>query len=226
MRHLNVYSRVAKIPRKQLTFRPRNNVFRIFCTSGVAVIGLLTIATVNSFGADPIRNHPYKREYKKQTFGKKAVVSAVGHGAVGEIRNRPKEWGRGPSGFTKRVGSGFATNAVKNSIEYPIASALHEDLHYHRSTKHGVGPRLGYALKSTVITQKTTTHRKTFATGRVSGAVGSGMISRAWQPAARTAGAGFASAGVTLGGEAAANVTREFLPRRGGKKAAPVRPTH
>jgi hypothetical protein len=64
-----------------------------------------------------------------------------------------------------------------------------------------------------VITHKTTTGKPTIAKGELSGAVGSGLISRLWQPAStRTVAAGFSSAGITLGVDAAGNVVREFWP--------------
>jgi hypothetical protein len=187
-----------------------------------AVLVFLMLTAGSAFTAEPVSKHPYRQEYKKKTFGKKAVIMTGAGAAVGQVTNSPKEWGRGPAGFGKRVASGFATHVVKNSIEYPIAAVRHEDLRYHRSTKTGVGPRLQHALVSTVVTQKTTTGKKTVAAGRISGAVGSGMISRAWAPAAaQTAGAGFASAGITLGAHAGANVAQEFWPRK--KKYAPQR---
>jgi hypothetical protein len=179
-----------------------------------SILTFLLLSVSPAFGAETSRAHPYRDEYKKQTFSKKAIILSGARALFGEAFNKPDEWGRGPAGFGKRVLSGFATHVVKNSIEYPIAAALHEDLHYHRSTQTGFGPRLEHALLSTVITQKTTTGANTVAVGRISGAIGSGLISRAWQPAAvRTIGAGFGSAGITLGGQAAANVVREFWPR-------------
>jgi hypothetical protein len=179
------------------------------------VFALVWVSAMSVFGAQITNQHPYRQEYKKRTFGRKAVVSAGARAAVGEVTGTPKGWGRGPGGFGKRFASGFATHVVKNTIEYPIAAARHEDLRYHRSTKKGFGPRMEHALVSTVITQKTTTGNKTVAAGRISGAIGSGLISRAWQPAAaRTVGAGLASGGITLGAEAAGNVAQEFWPRR------------
>lgn len=175
---------------------------------------IIVLATTIAFAAEPVSKHPYRQEYKKQTFGKKAVIGTAARAGVGQALNTPKEWGRGPAGFGKRVASGFATHVVKNTIEFPIAAARHEDLRYHPSTKKGFGPRLEHALVSTVVTNKTTTGKRTVASGRISGAIGSGLISRAWQPAAaRTVGAGFASAGVTLGAQAGANVAQEFWPR-------------
>lgn len=187
----------------------------------------ILLAAGSALAADPVHgNHPYRRAYKKETFGKKAVIGTGARAGFGQITNRPKEWGRGPDAFGKRVASGFATHAVKNTIEYPIAAARHEDLRYHRSTKQGFGPRMEHALVSTVVTQKTTTGKKTVASGRISGAVGSGLISRAWQPAAaQGVGAGLASGGITLGAHAAGNVAQEFWPRSKKSYAHTVRRT-
>jgi len=117
-------------------------------------------------------------------------------------------------GFGKRLGSAFAKHVVKNVIQYPVAHFRHEELGYHPSGKHGFGPRLKYALVSTVITRKTTTGRRTVAAGEISGAVGSGLVSRLWQPARlHTLSSGFASGGITLGADAGLNVAKEFWPR-------------
>lgn len=180
------------------------------------IIPILLILPVSAFNAVTTvkkQAHPYREEYKRQTFGKGAIAPTLGGAAVRQLRNSPHEWGRGASGFGKRVGSSFGTNVIKHSIEFPIAAARHEDLHYHRSGQKGFGPRLRHALVSTVITRKTTTGRKTVASGRISGAVGSGIVASAWQPAGLSVAGGAATGGIMLGGTAAANVAREFWPR-------------
>jgi hypothetical protein len=140
------------------------------------------------------------------------------HAALAQVLNRPKQWGRGAPAFGKRLASGMATHVVKNTIQYGVAAARHEELRYQRSEDPRFGPRLKHALVSTVVTRKTTTGQKTVAAGRISGAVGSGLISRAWQPAAaRTLAAGFSSAGIALGADAGMNVAREFWPRKKGR---------
>jgi hypothetical protein len=181
---------------------------------------LITIALLLAAAAQPAQNgrHPYRSRYVKDTFGKRAAVRAGAGAGIQQLRNSPHEWGQGVKGFGKRVGSGFAQHVVKNSIQYPIAAVRHEELGYRPSGKKGFGPRLGYALSSTVITHKTTTGKKTVASGRIAGAMGSGLISRAWQPAAlHTASSGIASGGIMLGVDAGTNVAREFWPRRPAK---------
>ena len=157
--------------------------------------------------------HPYRSQYVKHTFGKRAIIHTGTSAGIQQLRNSPHEWGHGVKGFGKRVGSGFGQHIVKNSIQYPVAAIRHEELGYRPSGKQGFGPRLGYALSSTVITHKTTTGKKTVAAGRISGAMGSGIISRAWQPARlHTFSSGAASGGIMLGADAGNNVVREFWP--------------
>jgi hypothetical protein len=108
------------------------------------------------------------------------------------------------------LGAGFATNAVNQTVKHGIAAKLHEDLHYHRSNKHGVAPRLGYALKSTVITTNTRTGKRTPATGRIAGHAAAGAFTQG----VLAAGSGASTAGIGLAADAGANVAREFIPPR------------
>jgi hypothetical protein len=187
------------------------------------VLILLLIPVSRASGAVE-KNHPVRREYVQKTFGKRAVAGATLRGGINQVRNSPKQWGHGPVGFGKRVGSAFGTHAVKNTIEYGVAGIRHEDLHYQKSTDPRFTRRLRHALVSTVVTRKTTTGKRTMAAGKISGSIGAGMISRTWQPAVlHTASSGFATGGILLGGEAAANVTREFLPARHRKNRRAVR---
>ncbi len=164
------------------------------------------------FAADQQR-HPYRTGYIRSTFGKSAAVKTGASATLQHLRNSPREWGQGISGFGKRVGSAFGQHIIKNTIQYPVAAIRHEELGYRPSGKKGFGPRLGYALTSTVVTHKTTTGKKTLAAGRISGAFGSGFISRAWQPARlHTFSSGAASGGAMLGVDAGTHVIREFWP--------------
>lgn len=186
------------------------------CTMN-GVMRLLTTFTLALFmlGNAVAENHPYRTKYVKKTFGRRAAIGTGASAAIGQARNVPHEWGRGGGGFGKRVASGFGTHVVKNTIEFGVASARHEQMGYQRSGKHGFGPRLKYALVSTVVTRKTTTGKRTPAMGRISGAFGSGLISRAWQPAGlRTVSSGFATGGIMLGVDAGAHVAREFWPQK------------
>ena len=136
-------------------------------------------------------------------------------------RGTQGKWGSGPEGFGKRVGAGFATHAVKTTVEHAVAAPLHEDLHYHRSTKRGVAPRLGHALASTVVTTNTRNGKRRPAVGRLSGNASAGAVSQG----ALGAASGASTAGIGLAADAGANVAREFIPRHHRRR--PNRgPTH
>lgn len=143
-----------------------------------------------------IKKHPMRHEYVKKTYGKHAIVPVVG-GAV--IK-------RGKGGFGRHLASSAEGYVAKNTAQYAVAGIRHEDLHYHRSTKRGFGPRLRHALVSTVVTRKTTNGKKTIAAGRISGAAAAGAVA-----------GGAATGGISLGATAGTNVAREFWPRK--KKA-------
>ncbi len=154
-------------------------------------------------------NHPYRRSWKHETVGKGALARVGVRAGVGQIRNKPAKYGSGAAGFGKRLGAGFATNAVGKTVEHGLAAKLHEDLHYQRSNKHGVAPRLGYALKSTVLTRNTKTGKRTPAAGRVAGHAATGAFTQG----VLAAGSGASTAGIGLAADAGANVVREFAPR-------------
>jgi hypothetical protein len=157
--------------------------------------------------------HPEQDTYVKRTFGKNALIqTGVGAGIL-EANNSPHEWGRGIAGAGKRVGSVFGKHVIKGAIQTTVAKVRHEQLGYTPSGKKGFGPRVKYALLSTVVTRKTTTGKKTVASGRISGAFGAGFISRLWMPARlHTVSSGISSSGISLGVDAGMNVTREFWP--------------
>jgi hypothetical protein len=180
-------------------------------------ISLITLCPIVTKGQEA---HPYRKHWKHATFGKPAVAGVVARAGIGQARGYPKNYGGGAAGFGKRLGAGFATHAVKTTVEHAIAAPLHEDLHYHRSNKNGFGPRLAYALKSTVITHNTKTGKRRPAVGRISGHAAAGVVSQV----ALHAGSGAATAGFGLAADAGANVAREFWPRH--KNPETVRQIH
>lgn len=184
-------------------------------TSGMRFAVTVTMLLLASAAAPAAVNsqHPSRSKYVGDTYGPKAWAKTGTSAAIQQLRNSPHEWGGGITGFGRRLASAFGTHVVKNTIEFGVASIRHEELGYRPSEKTGFGPRLKYALLSTVVTHKTTTGKPTAAVGRISGAFGSGLVSRLWQPARlRTIGSGVASGGIVLGVDAGTHVAREFWP--------------
>ncbi len=178
-------------------------------------LALLSLAVLAIPATAVVAKRPNWRAYRHRVVSKRTMARSAGRAAVGQAFNAPREWGRGPAGFAKRFGSGVATHAVKTGIQMGVGALHHENLHYQRSNQRGTLPRLGHAVKSTFIVPRTNRRGKTVALGRVSGAMGAGMISRVWQPAsAAGVGAGVASGGIALGADVGVNVAREFWPRK------------
>jgi len=151
--------------------------------------------------------------FVKRTLGPAGWIMAGAGAGVTQGTNTPSEWGQGATGYGRRFASSFGKHIVSNIIRYPIAHFRHEELTYRPSGKHGFGPRIKYALLSVFITHKTTTGAKTVYTSQLAGALGSGLISRLWQPAStRTLALGFSSAGTSLAVEMGIHALREFWP--------------
>ena len=153
--------------------------------------------------------HPYRKHWKQSIAGKAGVGGVVLKAGIGQLFGHPRNYGDGLEGFGRRLGAGFATHAVKTTVEHAIAAPLHEDLVYHPSNMTGFRPRVLYALKSTVITHSTRSGKAHPAVGRLSGHAAAAVVSQV----ALHAGSGATTAGVGLAAEAGLNVAREFWPR-------------
>jgi hypothetical protein len=169
--------------------------------------------------ADPDTSVPKPQTSEQEGYlhhvfaGPGPVTKAAAGAGISQAKGTPYEWGGGMKGYARRLGSGFGKHIVKSSIHFGVARLRHEELHYRPSGKQGFKPRLKYALLSTVITRKTTTGNRTVAMGEISSVIGSGLISRLWQPASlHTLASGFGSAGISFGADAGYNVVREFWP--------------
>ncbi|MFN7997604.1 MAG: hypothetical protein U0Q18_28555 [Bryobacteraceae bacterium] len=174
------------------------------------LLALIAVTVTVANAASIKQSHPYRKHWKKATFGKRALAGVGARAAGAQLTRHPRKWGGGAGGLGKRLGSGFAGHAVKTTVEHAVAAPLHEDLHYHRSTKRGFGHRMGHALASTVVTRNTKTGSRTPAVGKISGHAAAGAVTQG----VLHAGAGASTAGIGLGAEAGANVAREFWPRR------------
>lgn len=180
-------------------------------TLSIVCAAILTVAS----GSAAIRKSQRLRDYRRDLVSKRAFGGSAAHAGIGQLRNSPHEWGQGVGGFARRFGSNFAEHAVKGTIELGVGALHHEDLRYHPSNLQGTWPRMKYAVKSTFIVPRTNKPGKTFAVGRVSGNLGAGVISRAWQPASTAGiGAGLASGGIGLGADVGYHMAREFWPRK------------
>jgi hypothetical protein len=97
-----------------------------------------------------------------------------------------------------------------------VGAWRHEDPRSNKPLKpHGFFPKLKDAARNTFTVRRYGHKKRSVAAGRMSGAMGAGLISRAWQPASlATVGAGLQSGGISIGADLAVNTAREFIPSR------------
>jgi len=198
------------------------NALKVLC------LGLAVGATAGAISR-PLRSQIHRG--RRNLYGKRAIGESGAIAGFGTLRNSPHEWGRGIGGFGKRFVSHLGQHALKETIQLGVSAWHHENLHYQRSNLQGTLPRMRYAVAHTFIVPRTNRPGKTVALGRISGNIGAGLISRAWQPAsAAGVGAGLASGGIGLGAEVGANMAREFWPHKEHRKrnltARANRPAH
>ena len=175
---------------------------------------LTLLCAITLAAAAPAATRETSRTFAHRLVNRGSLARSAGNATWGQIRNSPHEWGRGPAGFGKRFASSLGRHAIKTSIEVGVGGLHHEDLHYHRSNLHGTWPRMKYAVASTFWVPRTNRPGHTVALGRISGNMGAGLISRAWQPASAAGlGAGVASGGIGIAGDVGVHVAKEFWPQ-------------
>jgi len=160
----------------------------------------------------PLTGGQKAKFWAKGMFGPMMFVTAAGSAAVAQARDIPSVWGQGAEGYGHRFGNYFAKQALQRTLRLGGEELLHEDNRYFSSGEHGVGRRLVYALKSSVMARDDS-GRQHFSFSEVGSLAGAAFISRTWQPPTNnSAFDGAKSFGISLGTNAGTNVLREFLP--------------
>ena len=95
--------------------------------------------------------------------------------------NTPSEWGRTWSGAGKRYVNRGADVAISGTIEAGLGAIWGERADYIRSGKHGIKPRLGYALKTVFLAYRPDGHLAP-AWGRYAGNTFNNLIENTWLP--------------------------------------------
>ncbi len=125
--------------------------------------------------------------------------------------------GAGRAGFAKRAGSSLGQHAIRapfNSVWRTASSENLPAINVHLRRRPLAATKL---VKSTFIVPRTNGRKgKTVALGRISGNMGSGMISRESGCGKRhqSRSGTLASGGIGLGVDVGVNVAQEFLPQR------------
>jgi hypothetical protein len=150
--------------------------------------------------------------YVRHMFSPETLLRTAAGAGLNQWNHTPTEWGQGVQGYAQRYASIFGEHAIHSTVMYAASAALHEDNRYFRSGLTGFGPRLKYALMSTVLARHDDGSRH-FSISRMAGFATAAGISRAWQPPSTSGLPNAANSfGVAIGVEAGFNVAREFLP--------------
>jgi hypothetical protein len=156
-----------------------------------------------------------QKRYVKSIFGPIALARTVVGAGYGTWRNSPVEWGDRWEGFGRRLASGFGKNAIKQTTVYALDEAFKLDSAFYRSTKKDVGSRLGNALISPFTARKSD-GRRVFGFPRIIGTYASSIIAyEAWYPNRFGYREGLKSGTISLGFNAAFNVIKEFVWKKG-----------
>lgn len=129
-----------------------------------------------------------------------------------QMTDSPTEWGQGADGYRKRVGSSMASSGIRAVLAFSLDSTLHQDPRYFRSGSTRFWPRIGHALRGTILT-RTDSGGETLSTWRFGSAYGAAFISNQWHPdRLNTARHGFVVGTTRIGFDLGKNVFAEFWP--------------
>ena len=150
------------------------------------------------------------------TLTTEAMAAGIGQGL-----NSPREWEQGTSGYARRFANDMGSNAVRQGLTFELATVLHEDTRYRRSTSHRLMPRAAHAVGS-VFNTRNADGQNVFYAANFFGIVGASAISQTWAPPSwhdpATAGRKMT---FSLLGSMGLNLAREFLPDLTGHRHKP-----
>ncbi len=148
----------------------------------------------------------------KDSFDYPLVLLAGAFAALGQISNQHPQFGQGMAGFGKRLGTGYADQAIGNMMTESIyPSLLHEDPRYFRRGTGPIKSRTWYALTRIFVTRTDSGGRR-FNYSEVLGNATGVAISNLYYSDTRSAGENFEKLATQLGTDAASQVLKEFWP--------------
>ncbi len=85
-----------------------------------------------------------------------ALFRSVGPAIGGQFSNNPKDWGRTPEGFGRRVGLTFTIATTRDLVAHTSAAVLGRDPRYQRCDCKGPARRIGQAFKGLLASADST----------------------------------------------------------------------
>jgi hypothetical protein len=164
----------------------------------------------------PLRAEEYCKLYLKQSYWSVGAYFGPVFAALtlDQASGTPPQWGGGFRGYGRRVASRIASgDVVQNSMQFPMAALLKEDVRYIASSQHGFGHRLRHAVLYSFLTYNTQ-GKPTLNIANISGYFGAAAVSTLWIPGERQKVRGYTlSNGVeSLALSVPVNMLQEFWP--------------
>jgi hypothetical protein len=131
----------------------------------------------------------------------------------------PHQWDRSAESYSYRVASGMGRRIVRNTALLGFETLLHEDSRYRPSLEHGLGKRMLFAIRHSVLAYKPDGSVEP-AYGRIAAGVVAAATSSTWHPQSIEAGRLLSGVGQSAIDRAGNNLLAEFEPdiKRFGRK--------
>jgi hypothetical protein len=161
---------------------------------------------------DPLSGADRIRWVTKSTIGPTSLLAGVISSGWGVARETPPEYSPDWKGFGARFGMRLSGVSLSNAIEGGLGAGWGEDPRYRRSGRGGIWPRVGHALKLSVMAARADGRLRP-AYARYGAIVGSNIISNSWRvPSDSSGNDAIARSALGVSGRVVGNLFEEFWP--------------
>jgi hypothetical protein len=150
--------------------------------------------------------------WARDMLGPSAVAGDLTSAAWGQwVDDEPPEWTDDDEGYVKRLGAAAATTAITETSFSLLSAAFRQDTRYYRCPCQGIGPRIGHAIKMTLMA-RTPDGSTAFSLAKTASPFVGPLVTRATlYPDRYTLGDGALSGAYAVLMNAGWNLAREFV---------------
>jgi hypothetical protein len=148
----------------------------------------------------------------KDSFDYPLVLLAAATAAFGQLTNQNPSFGQGLAGYGRRIGTGYADQAIGNMMTEAIfPTMLHEDPRYFRRGTGSIGSRAWYAATRVFVT-RTDSGGTRFNFSEVLGNATGVAIANSYYPDGRNVSDNVTRLAEQIGIDSISQVLKEFWP--------------
>lgn len=93
------------------------------------------------------------KRFASEAFGVPSLVGAGIGATIRQIGDTPPEWENNVKGFGRRFASGYATNAIRQTVSFGLSEAFKLDNKYERMRGKNIGKRIKHAFLGSYTTR-------------------------------------------------------------------------